>query len=275
MLAEMDEVERIEEALAALPTLRERLKRFAAVGLDARLEEKTLIDAEARIFEGATGMITTAARAADAVRGAPIEDSQILSDEDKAKVPNVALLDELNVIQTILARRLRRSADYIIFAGNAASAAIEGVKERWTPKQTEADQNYERILRELKAEGHDGSEFVSIQGQVERLRPRETERGTRMQRFADLRTQRRDLLARWEAARAADFRSLQQAARRVSRRLDGRVRVSIRRGRQIGQLEAALRKHVTGNINQALECLRASEELSLLDLAQVIREGAP
>lgn len=274
MVAEMDEVERVAEALAALPTLRERLKRFAAVGLDARLEEKTRIDAEARILETATCMVTTAAETADAVRGAPIEDSPILGDENKAQLPNAELLDELNVIQAALGRRLRRAADYIIFAGNVAAAAIEGVKERWTPKLTEADQNYERILRELKGEGHDGSEFVSIQGQVERLRPRETERGTRMQRVADLQTERRDLLARWEAARAADFRSLQQAARRVSRRLDGRVRVSIRRGRQIGQLEAALRKHVTGNINQALERLRASEELSLLDLAQAIRDGA-
>ena len=50
------------------------------------------------------------------------------------------------------------------------------------------------------------------------------------------------------------------------------MRVNIRRSRQLGQLEAALRKHVSGNINQALERLRASEELSVLDLANAIRE---
>ena len=48
IIAEMEEIERIEEALAAMPTLQERLKRFAAVGLDARLEEKSLIDAGPR-----------------------------------------------------------------------------------------------------------------------------------------------------------------------------------------------------------------------------------
>jgi hypothetical protein len=52
------------------------------------------------------------------------------------------------------------------------------------------------------------------------------------------------------------------------------VRVKIRRGQTLNQLEATLRKHVSGNINQALERLRTLEELSLLDLARAIREGA-
>ena len=39
---------------------------------------------------------------------------------------------------------------------------------------------------------------------------------------------------------------------------------------QVGQLEAALRKHVPGNINQALERLRANENLSLLDFSSAI-----
>ncbi|MGA9869190.1 MAG: hypothetical protein WBQ75_22380 [Acetobacteraceae bacterium] len=274
MLAEMTEIERIEETLAALPTLRERLKRFAAVGLDARLQEKTLIDAEARVFDTGMALTATAADTAETVRATPIEGTPLVGDEEKVKLPNAALLEELNAIQVTLGGRLRRAADYIGFAGNAAAAHIESVRERWSPVQTEAEQNYERILRELKAEGHDGSEFVSIQSQVERLRPRESERGTRMQRLAEFGTERRDLLARWESARAADFRSLQQAARRVSRRLEGRVRVNIRRSRTLGQLEATLRRHVSGNINQALERLRTFEELSLLDFASAIRDGA-
>jgi hypothetical protein len=38
---------------------------------------------------------------------------------------------------------------------------------------------------------------------------------------------------------------------------------NVRRSRQLGQLEAALRQHVAGNINQALERLLARENLSL------------
>jgi hypothetical protein len=196
IVAEMDEIERIDEALAALPSLRERLKRFAAVGLDKRLEEKTLIDCEARLFEAAAAMVATATATAESVQTTSIEGGPLLNDEDKAKLPNAGTLQDLNAIQATLARRLRRAANHIAFAGRAATAQIDNVKNRWTPKQTEAEQNYQKILRTLKTEGHDGTEFVSIQAQVERLRPKEAERGTRLQRLTDLNTQRRDLLER-------------------------------------------------------------------------------
>jgi hypothetical protein len=270
----MKEIERIEEALAAMPTLREQLKRFAAVGLDTRLEEKTLIDAEGRLFAAASSMVTTAEETAAAMRIAPIEASVLLTDEDKTQLPNAEMLQELNTIQTFLAGRVRRGAAYIAFAANAATRAIESINTAWTPKQAAAEENYQQILRELKAEGHDGSQFISIKSQIERLRPKEGDLGARRVTLTNLDAERRDLIARWESAKATDFRSLQQAASRVSKHLDGRVRVSVRRSRQLGQLEAVLRKHVTGNINQALERLRANENLSLLDLAGVIREGA-
>jgi hypothetical protein len=270
----MLEIERIDEALAALPSLRERLKRFAAVGLDTRLQEKTLIDCEARLFEAAMSMVMSTAETAESVRAASMEGGPLLNDEGKAKLPNADMLKELNLIQSTLAHRLDRAANYIAFSGRAATSEIDKVKNRWSPKQTEAEQNYEKILRTLKTEGHDGTEFVSIQAQVERLRPKDAERNTRLLRLTELNNQRRDLLVRWESAKAADFRSLQQAARRVSRQLEGRVRVNVRRSRQLGHLETALRKHAPGNINQALERLRAHEDLSLMDFSQAIRDGA-
>ena len=219
-------------------------------------------------------MVSSAQDTAAATRAALIDDAALLGDEDKAKLPNAEMLEELNAIQTTLARRVSRGADYIAFAASEATKAIESVNATWLPKQAVAEETYQKILRELKAEGHDGSQFISIKSQIERLRPKETERGVRVGSLNDLNAERRDLVARWESAKAADFRSLQQAARRVSRRLEGRVRVNLRRSQQLGNLEATLRKRVTGNINQALERLRAIESLSLLDLSSAIKDGA-
>jgi hypothetical protein len=274
VLSELQEIEKIEEALAALPTLAERLKRFAAVGLDARLKEKTLIDTEGRIFDAATALVDTAIQLATDVDATSIDDCPLLSDTDYSKIPNADILKELNGIQGTLSTRLSRASTYIGHAANAAAKAIQGVKDRWTPKREDAERTYEKILRELKAEGHDGSEFMSIQAQVERLRPKEVERGARIAKLVAFQTERRDLLTQWESAKAADFRSLQQAARRVSRRLEGRVRVSVRRSRQLGQIETVLRSHVPGNISQAVERLKTHSDLSLVDLGEAIRHGA-
>lgn len=272
--SEAEEIGRIEEALAALPTLRERLRRFAAAGLDEKLKEKTLIDAEGRVFDGADVLVDQVRQLAATVRASEIAGTPILGEEEKAELPNAAILSGLNDIQSMLAARLDRATRYIGFAAESASAAVQDVMTRWQPQREDAEQNYERILRELKAEGHDGSEYVSIKDQVERLRPKEAERGMRMERWSSLLKDRRELLARWEDAKAADFRTLQRAARRVSQRLKDRVQVSVRRSRQLGQLEVILRKHVSGNINQALERLRTSTELNVSDFAEAIREGA-
>jgi ABC-type lipoprotein export system ATPase subunit len=274
IIGEAEEIGRIEEALAALPTLRERLRRFAAAGLDEKLKEKTLIDAEGRVFNGADAHLDQANQLAATIRASGIVDTPILGKDQKAELPNAAILSELNDIQSALAARLDRAARYIGFAAESAQVAIRDVMTRWQPLRDDAEQNYERILRELKAEGHDGSAYVSIKDQVERLRPKEADRGTRMERLRNLQRDRRELLARWEDAKAADFRTLQQAARRVSRRLQDRVRVSVRRSRQLGQLDAIIRKHVSGNINQALERLRANTDLNVSELAEAIRAGA-
>ncbi len=274
IISEAEEIGRIEEALAALPTLRERLRRFAAAGLDEKLKEKTLIDAEGRVFGKADALIDQTHQLAATVRVSGIADALILGEEEKAELPNAAILWELNDIQSTLAARLDRAARYIGFATESAKVAVQDVTARWQPRRDDAEQNYERILRELKAEGHDGSEYVSIKDQVERLRPKEADRGTRMERLSILQRERRELLAQWEDAKAADFRTLQQAARRVSRRLKDRVRVGVRRSRQLAQLETVMRKHVSGNINQALERLRANTDLNVSEFAEAIREGA-
>ena len=83
------------------------------------------------------------------------------------------------------------------------------------------------------------------------------------------------MLAKWDAAKAEDFRELQKAARKVSKRLKDRVRVSVRPSASLDELEAVIRKHCSGNISQALERLRNKEDLGLTDFGSAITEGAP
>ena len=129
-------------------------------------------------------------------------------------------------------------------------------------------------LSRLRAEGHDATKFVAYQDQVERLKPRETERTTRANQLAELQKARQELLAKWDSQKAEDFRALQSAARRVTRRLKDRVRVSVRRSASLGELETVLRAHCSGNISQALERLRGHAALSVTDFAKTITEGA-
>jgi hypothetical protein len=84
--------------------------------------------------------------------------------------------------------------------------------------------------------------------------------------------QRRNLLSEWEDTQAREYRELQNAAKKVSRKLQDRVRVEVTRAGNRDALDQLLRE-LGGNLNAALDRLRETDQLSLRDFAQCCREG--
>ncbi len=272
--AETAEIGRIEEALAALPALKERLKRFAAAGLDAKLKDKTLIDKEGRYFEQAAEMTGQAHELADYVIDQATSEAPLVGAEAK-ELPNATIVAKLDAVQSKLLQKVKTAGQSIEAAVTEATATTAKIKAEWTPKQMAAEEQYQKTLKQLKAEGHDAAKFVTYKNQLERLKPKEAELKTRNKALAQLQKARREVLAKWDAAKAEDFRELQKAARKVSRRLKDRVRVNVRTSASLDQLESVVRKHCSGNLSQALERLRNTEHLNLTDLGAAILEGAP
>jgi predicted metal-dependent phosphoesterase TrpH len=271
--SETTEIGRIEEALAAMPALKEHLKRFVAAGLDAKLKDKTLIDKEARFFEQAEKMAEHAAKLAEQVLNEGTSEAALVGEEAK-ELPNMVIVAKLDAVQAQLFQKINAAGKSIEAAAREASGAMEKIKSEWTPMQKAADELYQKTLRELKADGYDASQFVQYKNQVDRLKPKEAELKVHNKALIQHQKVRRELLAKWDAAKAEDFRELQKAARKVSKRLKDRVRVSVRSSPSLEQLEAVIRKYCSGNFSQALERLRTKEDLSLTDFGSTIAEGA-
>src|SRR5690606_34885908 len=83
---------------------------------------------------------------------------------------------------------------------------------------------------------------------------------------------RRQLLSEWEDIKAAEYREIERAAKKVSRKLRDRVQVRVAMAGNRDPLEQVLRE-VGGNLAAALERLRDLEQLSLPALANACREG--
>jgi energy-coupling factor transporter ATP-binding protein EcfA2 len=273
ILQELAEIDRLEESIAVLPSLRERLRRFAEAGLADRLKAKADIDTEMRAFEQANDLVTNLRTLADEVEGA-IADEPLLTAEDVAELPNGETIKSLNEFQQRIKKATARAASYLRAVADTTNAKIAEVNEAWSPASAAVEEEYEQTLRDLKAEGHDGHDYIVTRDQVERLKPKEAELQTRRTALEGLLASRRERLIAWEQVKAEDFRSLTDAARRVSRRLNNKVRVTVRRSGDLSGLEAALREHCPGNISQAIERLKAQGDLSLPTLAENIREGA-
>jgi hypothetical protein len=70
-----------------------------------------------------------------------------------------------------------------------------------------------------------------------------------------------------------EYRALEKAAKKVSKKLDGRVQVKVTMAGNREPLEKLLREEVGGNLAALIERIRTRPDLSLLELANRCREG--
>ena len=261
----------VEDQLAALPGIRAHLARFATAGLEERLADKTSIDAEARVFQTAVEAVAGLKTQADCLHTAS---NCKFTPEPDVEIPNRALLKKLDEVAARINAAREQAQSYLVAAALEAERDIAAVTAEWEPLKNQAERRYDGIVRELEAEGHDPRRFVSIKNQVEGLRPKEALKQACLNELADLVRCRGDLLVEWETFKAKDYRALEKAARRVSQRLEDRVRVRVQPNSDLAPLEKVLKERVAGNITQALERLRVSEALNMTALAGNVRAGS-
>lgn len=263
----------LERALAALPGLREKLKRFQATNLKEHAEEKTSVQAEERLFDKLSQVLKTAETQANDIRPKAENAEAILPSEAEQKLPNRATLEPLQQIAQDVEDAMRSAAELLDTAYLKAAKQLATVKTEWAPLKKEADKRFDRVKAELIAEGHDPDEYVSLDDQIARLEPKQKAKENLEAELEKLRQTRKGVIDEWEKADARAYTELERAANRVSGKLKDAVKAVIRPSSSIGPLQALLRDHIEGNISQAIACLEQMEMLSLSNFADTIREG--
>jgi hypothetical protein len=266
------EMRALDERLAALPGLEETQKRFKEAGLEERLKEKSLLIREERVFANAGERLDPIRTFHEELLGALPLDTAFVSQKALDDLPNAAILSEIGNIFGTLSTKLKAIADQLAKALADADKSVEETKARWEEKRKVIEDTYERLLRELQKSKIDGAEFIRLRKQIEDLRPLRDKKETLKRDLIMHEAHRRKLLAEWEDAKASEYREIQTAAKKVSRKLRDRVRVEVTMAGNREPLEQLLRE-VGGNLSAALERLRSLEQLSLPDFAQRCREG--
>jgi hypothetical protein len=171
-----------------------------------------------------------------------------------------------------LSTKLKAASEQIAKDLAEADRSVAGVKARWDVKRKVIEDTYEKLLRELQKSKIDGAEFIRLRKQIEELRPLRDKKETLKRDLTAHEAQRRKLLAEWEDTKASEYREIESAARKVSRKLKNRVQVEVTMAGNREPL-AKLLAEVGGNLKAALERLQSMDQLSLLDFAQRCREG--
>lgn len=267
------EIRAIDERLAALPSLEETLKRFQEAGLEERLREKSLLIREERLLGVITERLTPVRTLREELAGSLPLDTAFLTPKALEGSPNVDVLSGAEAIFGRLSIELQTVSSQFEAALKTADSELGAMRHLWEERRKAVETNYEKVLRELQKSKIDGEEFIRLRRQIEELRPLRERRDSLMRELTTHEGHRRQLLADWEDVKAAEFRSIEDAAKKVSRKLKERVKVEVTMSGNREPLEKLLREEIGGNLTAVLERLRERADLSLPDFALRCREG--
>ena len=273
LLETQKELAQIEERLAMLPGLEETLRRFQDAGLEEKLKEQSLLVREERVLKTAEERIEPFREVMAALgQSAPI-DCAFISEKALQDLPGKAILSEANGILNQLADDMKKISVEMNQAIEKAQAGLAQIRERWEKRKASVMEAYQAILRDLQKSRIDGEEFIRLRQKIEELRPLK-ERQTLLDRDANAHeAERRNLLSEWEDVKAEEFRNIERAAKKVSKKLEGRVLVDVTAGGNREPLIQLLRDQIGGRLSDAIETLTKRTDFSLPVFASACRGG--
>lgn len=272
--AKQQKLEQLDDALSALPSLKEQLKQFDDTDLVEKVSEKTALQDEERILSNLSQKIENLKSTADEIKPEDADKAFVLPKEEDKKLPNREVLNPLEALSTTLNAARENAATALIAAADKATQDLQAVKDAWIPLSEAAQKRYENLVKQLKADGADPEGYVSVKDQVENLKPKETEKTTLVKELATLQTSRQAIIDEWEKADRDAFHELEKAAKGVSRKLKSSVKASVKPSTDLTPLKEIFARHTEGSNTTAISRLEEVEDLSMSELARNIRKGA-
>jgi len=267
------EQDRISERLAALPALEETLRRFQEAGIEDRLKEQSLLVKEEKVLKTASERLEPFRSLVQQLQKLIPVDRSFLSSEDTKELPGKEILAGADPVLEQFDQAIREVVTRLTLAIKTAEDGLATVNVQWQERESAVKEQYEKILRELQKSKVDGEEFIQLRRQIEELHPLRDRQRAIAKEIEDYLSQRRNLLAEWEDVKTQEFRELENAAKKVNRKLKDRVRVSVAFAGNRKPLGAFLREEVGGRLAEAIDVLERRDDLSLPDLASAIRSG--
>ena len=267
------EREQIDEQLSTLPSLEETLKQFQEAGLEDRLREQSLLVREERVLNAIPERLETFYECLDMLRQELPIDRVFLSPRALKDLPGKNILAGADEILARLSGDLEQVVRQLAAALKRADEGIAEVRSRWDRRKREVDAAYQKILRELQKSAGDGEEFIRLRREIERLRPLRERRSLLQRLEGEYATQRHALLVEWEDVKAEEFRLLDRAAKKVSRKLRGRVRVEVTAAGDREPLFHLLRDQIGGRLSEAIAAIAEMESFSLSQFVESCKAG--
>lgn len=266
-------IQKDTDALAALPGIQETLKRYKDAGVEEKLKAQDLIIKAEGVVEAARATIEPFSGVTDDLEGMFPLSQDFLSDEALEGLPAQADLVSLRTALATFEAAAKRAAKALQSAISAAEGAIDAVSKKVAGEKAASQTDYEKTLRQLQKERIDGNEFIRLRQEITRLAPLNARLSKAQQKLKDQLQKRRNDLGRWEDLKRERYQRLERAAKKVSKELPGRLRVTVAYGGHREPLASLLKDHLGGRLSETVAALSTKPDLSVAALAEAIRHG--
>jgi len=270
------EIAVVEEKLAGLPALQETLKRFQEAGLEDKLKTQSFLVREEKILATIRERLAPFRELLiEWADNLPI-DRQFLSQEALEGLPGATILRPGDAVLKKFDRDAGAGLRMLESALTEANTDIASIEANWQKRKESSTAEIEHILREVQktVSKLDASEFVRLRRQIEELTPLSGRRRTLKKSLDTSLQERNSLLLEWEEAKAEYSRSLERAAKKVTNKLKGVVRVNVVPGGKRDPLFVLLRNEVGGELQSTVDRLSERQNFSLPEFVSACRAGA-
>ncbi len=268
-----DERSHVSDQLSLLPKLELEMKSWKEKGIEEKLKDQSTLIREERVLKSINDRFEPFQDLLEQLSSEIPIDRAFLSDKALKDLPGGEIIREADYAFERFEKELIAIKTKLDAALKQLTTDIEAVNDKWGERKKTVQTAYEKILRELQKTKVDGQEFIKIKKQIEDLRPLKDRDKQLKRNEEELVIERKKLLKEWNDIKSEEVRSLEKAAKKVSRNLKDLVNVRITGLGNKEPLLELISTEVGGRLKETVEIIKGLDQISLTKLADACREG--
>ena len=221
----------IEAEVERLPKLQDQAKQFQELGIDEKLKVIPKLEKEKQLNGRVNEEVDRVKEAIETLKDS-LPDTVFLSEASLEGLPHAALLKQQREILEGFKTALTQTVTQLDQLALTSSEKLLPIQQQLAGKLREEEQQLENAFKDIPAsQGKTGrqigAEYQTLLKQIEQIRPKQTTLQNRQAQIDELYKQRKKLLLELDQQTSARASAMQKSVKRLNRKLDQKVRLSL------------------------------------------------
>ncbi|OWO83410.1 DNA repair protein [Photorhabdus luminescens] len=267
----------VEAEVERLPKLLDQAKQFQTLGIDEKLKAIPKLEKEKQLSGRVNEEITRIKEAINILKDS-LPDTVFLSDASLEGLPHLNLLKQKRQVLEMLKSSLTQCLTQVEELSSKASRDLLPLQQQLLEKLRAKEEQLENAFKDIptsqgKTGRQIGAEYQTLLKQIEQIRPKEIALQNRQTQLNELYSQRKKLLLELDQQTSARASAMQKSVKRLTRKLDQKVRLSLNSEGNRQELVNFLSDCNLEGVGQKRLAWVLEGEFTPANLAATIRQG--